>query len=221
VRHWNGSPSEVVDAPSLETFQARWDRALSTLVWLEMSLLAAGGWAGWPLKVPSHPNQPTIRWFRGANSRNQGVEARTDLPEPPAAWPRGRGHALKGWVPVTEHQAAGTVRCAQAAARGCQSIGDAASPGRARALRGRTRCRGRGFGAWPRRFRGRSRQRELGVRGDAVTRKSSVRSRCCRFTKFVGFLTSLSQGPRLGSEQNWSRFVGSSLTISFALAVLR
>jgi len=31
-------------APSLGTFKARLDGALSNLVWLEMSLLLAGGW---------------------------------------------------------------------------------------------------------------------------------------------------------------------------------
>jgi len=34
VRHWNGLPREVVDAPSLETFKGRLDGALSNLVWL-------------------------------------------------------------------------------------------------------------------------------------------------------------------------------------------
>ena len=34
---------EVVEAPSLETFKARLDRALSTLISLAVSLLAAGG----------------------------------------------------------------------------------------------------------------------------------------------------------------------------------
>jgi len=34
---------EVVDAPSLETFNGRLDGALSNLVWLKMSLLIAGG----------------------------------------------------------------------------------------------------------------------------------------------------------------------------------
>ncbi|KFR08689.1 hypothetical protein Y956_01066, partial [Nipponia nippon] len=32
VKHWNGLPREVVDAPSLETFKARLDGALSNLV---------------------------------------------------------------------------------------------------------------------------------------------------------------------------------------------
>ena len=32
VKHWNKLPIEVVDAPSLETFKARLDRALSNLI---------------------------------------------------------------------------------------------------------------------------------------------------------------------------------------------
>jgi len=32
VRHWHRLPREVVDAPSLETFTARLDRALSNLL---------------------------------------------------------------------------------------------------------------------------------------------------------------------------------------------
>ena len=43
VKHWNRLPREVVESPSLETFKARLDRALSNLVWLKMSLLTAGG----------------------------------------------------------------------------------------------------------------------------------------------------------------------------------
>jgi len=42
VRDCNRFPREVVDAPSLETFQVRFDMALSNLVWLEKSLLTAG-----------------------------------------------------------------------------------------------------------------------------------------------------------------------------------
>jgi len=41
VKHW--LPSEVVDAPSLETVKARLDGALSNLTESEMSLLIAGG----------------------------------------------------------------------------------------------------------------------------------------------------------------------------------
>jgi len=43
VKHWNGLPREVVEAPSLETFKTRLGRALSTLISLAVSLLAAGG----------------------------------------------------------------------------------------------------------------------------------------------------------------------------------
>jgi len=32
VRHWNRLPREVVDAPSLEVFKARLERALSNLI---------------------------------------------------------------------------------------------------------------------------------------------------------------------------------------------
>ena len=32
VRHWNRLPSDVVDAPSLETFKARLDQALGNLI---------------------------------------------------------------------------------------------------------------------------------------------------------------------------------------------
>jgi len=42
LKHWNGLPREVVDAPSLETFEVKLDGALSNLVWLKMSLLTAG-----------------------------------------------------------------------------------------------------------------------------------------------------------------------------------
>ncbi|KFP22880.1 hypothetical protein Z169_09440, partial [Egretta garzetta] len=32
VKHWHGLPREVVEAPSLETFKARLDGALSNLI---------------------------------------------------------------------------------------------------------------------------------------------------------------------------------------------
>ena len=43
VKHWNGLPREVVEAPSLETFKTRLDGALSSLISLAVSLLGAGG----------------------------------------------------------------------------------------------------------------------------------------------------------------------------------
>ena len=43
VRPWHRLPREVVDAPSLETFQVKLDRALSNLIQLKTSLLMAGG----------------------------------------------------------------------------------------------------------------------------------------------------------------------------------
>ena len=32
VRHWNGLPRDVVDAPSLETFEARLAKALGNII---------------------------------------------------------------------------------------------------------------------------------------------------------------------------------------------
>jgi len=46
VRPWPGLPREAVAAPSLAGFQARLDRALSTLGWWKGSVLTAGGWTG-------------------------------------------------------------------------------------------------------------------------------------------------------------------------------
>jgi len=43
VKHSNGFPGEVVEAPFLETFKVKLDRALSNLIKLKMSLLTAGG----------------------------------------------------------------------------------------------------------------------------------------------------------------------------------
>jgi len=44
VKHWHRLPREVVDDTSLETFQARLDRALNNLlIELKMSLLTAEG----------------------------------------------------------------------------------------------------------------------------------------------------------------------------------
>ena len=43
VRDWHRLRREVVNAPSLETFKARLDGALSNLIELKVSLLTAGG----------------------------------------------------------------------------------------------------------------------------------------------------------------------------------
>ena len=43
MKPWHKLPREVVDAPSLGTFKARLDGALSNLIQLKMSLLTAGG----------------------------------------------------------------------------------------------------------------------------------------------------------------------------------
>jgi len=42
VKRWHRLPREVVAAPSLETFKARLDGALSNSIYLKMSLLIAG-----------------------------------------------------------------------------------------------------------------------------------------------------------------------------------
>ena len=43
VKPWPRLPREVVDAPSLDTFEVRLDRAPSNLIWLKMSLPVAVG----------------------------------------------------------------------------------------------------------------------------------------------------------------------------------
>jgi len=43
VKHWNRLPREVVEALSLETFKTRLNGALSNLIELKISMLAAGG----------------------------------------------------------------------------------------------------------------------------------------------------------------------------------
>ncbi|KAK4824781.1 hypothetical protein QYF61_019207 [Mycteria americana] len=43
VKHWHRLPREVVDAPSLETFKARLDRALSNLIQWKMPCPWRGG----------------------------------------------------------------------------------------------------------------------------------------------------------------------------------
>ena len=55
VKLWQRLPRAVGDAPSLETFQARLDGALSNLIWVKMSLLVAA-WLDWmAFKGPFQP----------------------------------------------------------------------------------------------------------------------------------------------------------------------
>ena len=42
ARQWSKLSRDVVNAPSLETFKARLDQALSSLIWLYMPLFIAG-----------------------------------------------------------------------------------------------------------------------------------------------------------------------------------
>lgn len=42
VRHWNRLPEEAVDASSLAMFKARWDGALSSLVYWKVPVPTAG-----------------------------------------------------------------------------------------------------------------------------------------------------------------------------------
>jgi len=74
VRPWPRLPREAVAAPSLAVLKARLDGALSTLGCGKGSLLAAGGWAGWPPKFPSPPKP----FHDSMNSRATGAPARRD-----------------------------------------------------------------------------------------------------------------------------------------------
>lgn len=49
MRHWNRLPRKVVDAPTLEMFKARMDKALSNLVQWEVFL---------PIMAVNDPLQP-------------------------------------------------------------------------------------------------------------------------------------------------------------------
>ena len=70
VRHWNRLPSEVVEAPSLETFKFKLDGALSNLTEMYMSPRSLqGSWAGWPSKVSSNSNNP--KTFKGEHKTFQ------------------------------------------------------------------------------------------------------------------------------------------------------
>ena len=62
VTHLNRLPKEVVDAPSLETFKARLDVALGSLVWWLVTLHIAGGWNEMIFEVLFNPGHSMILW---------------------------------------------------------------------------------------------------------------------------------------------------------------
>jgi len=70
VTHWNMLPKQVVDAPSLEAFEARLDVALGSRVWWLVTLHIAGG-----LKLDGHcgPFQP--RPFYDSGRKKFAAEA--------------------------------------------------------------------------------------------------------------------------------------------------
>jgi len=60
VTHWNRSPKEAVDAPSLQAFKARLDVALGSLgCWLA-TLHIAGGWNWMSIVVLFNPGRSMI-----------------------------------------------------------------------------------------------------------------------------------------------------------------
>jgi len=73
----------VVDAPSLETFQARLDGALSNLIQLKMSLLTAGvlGWMAFkaPFQTKLFCDSVIIGGFRSATSLQGPLDLRAAL----------------------------------------------------------------------------------------------------------------------------------------------
>lgn len=66
-RRWKRLPTEMVDAPFLETFRVRLDGGLSNLIWLKMSLFVGvgGEWtlSKWPLKDASNMNYYMSLWY--------------------------------------------------------------------------------------------------------------------------------------------------------------
>jgi len=54
LRHWNRLPRDVLDAPSLETFKARLDKALGNLNYLWCFCSLQGSWTRWLSEVPSN-----------------------------------------------------------------------------------------------------------------------------------------------------------------------
>ena len=92
VTPWHGSPREVGDAPSLGTFKARLDGALSSLVWVEVALLTVGGWARGPLE-----EKPLKEWS-GIAQGSGGVPIPGGLQKPCRCGTSGHGLAGVGVI---------------------------------------------------------------------------------------------------------------------------
>lgn len=56
VMHWHRFPRQAVDVASLEASKVRLGGALSKLIWLQMSLLIAGGLDLISIKAPANQN---------------------------------------------------------------------------------------------------------------------------------------------------------------------
>ena len=60
LRYWHRLSREVMEAPSLETFKARLDGALSTCCSCRYHCLLQGSWTRWPLRMPSNRGDSVI-----------------------------------------------------------------------------------------------------------------------------------------------------------------
>ena len=60
VRHKNKFPREVVGAPSLEVFKARFNGALGSLIWWVATLPMTGAWNWMIFEVPCNPSHSMI-----------------------------------------------------------------------------------------------------------------------------------------------------------------
>lgn len=65
VKHKSRLPKKATDAPSLNVFKARLDRALGNVGWWKISLPTSWGWNKWPLK--SLPTQATLEFYEFVN----------------------------------------------------------------------------------------------------------------------------------------------------------
>jgi len=63
VRCWNRLLSDMVDAPSLDTFKARLDQALDNLISLWCPCSLQGSWTRWPSEVPCNSEDSMIPYL--------------------------------------------------------------------------------------------------------------------------------------------------------------